>query len=198
MRQARVDPHAPGPRTPDATPDCRSVRRLEDPYGGGCVEDPRIRRIDRESPDIHIGEGTRCANLLEPGACGSDRRERRHGDSCEDEESATPHGKSLARTSQRLLKCVRGLYPPSCRLGSASRALDKQPSDQAPDTGTEARRGNGTRLAALHRTLAGSGRNVQGTAAPVHLLDASTLRRSSRAVNTPEAGCSGGRPSSGG
>ena len=38
-----------------------------------------------------------------------------------------------------------------------------------------ARERNGSRMAALLRTLAGSGRNVQGTAAPVHSL--SMLRR---------------------
>jgi len=35
---------------------------------------------------------------------------------------------------------------------------------------TSARERNGSRMAALLRTLAGSGRNVQGTAAPVHSL----------------------------
>jgi hypothetical protein len=44
-----------------------------------------------------------------------------------------------------------------------------------PERGRE----NGSRVAALLRTLAGSGRNVQSTAAPVHSLRAATLPRSS-------------------
>jgi hypothetical protein len=53
----------------------------------------------------------------------------------------------------------------------ASRRSRTRPSPAHGDRGTtELKEGNGSRLAALHRTLAGSGRNAQGTAAPVHLF----------------------------